>query len=186
MAALIYTANTSLDGHVEDADGDFGFTTPGDDVFAFITELEQSAGTYLYGRRMYETMAVWETDPSLAAQSELRTAFAAMWQAAQKIVYSTTLGAVATARTHVERRFDPDALRAVKQRTPAGHLTIGGATLAGEALAAGLVDEVRLFVAPITLGGGKPALPNGVRAELQLVDERRFSGGTIYLRYRTR
>jgi dihydrofolate reductase len=174
----------SLDGFVEDARGNFDFTTPGDDVFAFITELERPAGTYLYGRRMYETMAVWETEPELARQSALRSDFAAMWQAADKVVYSTTLATVATGRTRVERSFNVDAVRAIEAATTTGHLTIGGANLAAQAFAAGLIDECRLFVAPVVLGGGKPALPPGVRLGLELLDERRFSAGTVFVRYR--
>ncbi|HVV37213.1 MAG TPA: dihydrofolate reductase family protein [Acidimicrobiales bacterium] len=184
MADLIYTANVSLDGYVEDAQGNFDFTTPGDDVFAFITDLERSAGTYLYGRRMYETMAVWETMPALAEQSELRAAFADMWQAANKVVYSTTLDDALTDKTRIERVFEVEAVEALKDAADR-RLTVGGATLAGQALAAGLVDEVRLFVAPVTVGGGKPALPRDVRLDLELVDERRFRAGTVYLCYRT-
>jgi dihydrofolate reductase len=183
MADVIYTTNVSLDGFVEDERGNFDFTTPGDDVFAFITDLERSAGTYLYGRRMYETMAVWETDPELGASSELRHAFAAMWQDADKIVYSTSLERVHTARTRLERRFDADAVRALKA-SAGGHLTVGGADLARQAIDAGVVDECRLFVAPVAVGAGKPALPPHRRLALELLDERRFSGGTVYLRYR--
>ncbi len=183
MADLIYTANVSLDGFVEDDRGRFDFTTPDDEVFSFITDLERSAGTYLYGRRMYETMAVWETDPGLGARSELMAEFAKMWQAADKVVYSTTLEAVATARTRLERSFDAGAIRAMKEST-AGHLTVGGANIARQAFDAGLVDECRLFVAPVLVGGGKPALPRGTRLDLELVDERRFNG-VVYLRYRT-
>jgi dihydrofolate reductase len=184
VADLIYTTNVSLDGFIEDDRGRFDFATPVDDYFAFITGLERSAHTYLYGRRLYELMAVWETDPGLAAQSELRADFAAMWQAADKVVYSTTLEAVATARTRLERSFDADAIRAMKA-SGTGHLTIGGADLARQAFEAGLIDECRLFVAPVLLGGGKPALPSDLRVDLELVDEQRFSNGVVYLRYRT-
>lgn len=183
MADLIYTANASLDGFVEDDRGSFDFTEPDDDVFAFITGLERSAGTYLYGRRMYETMAVWETDPDLGAQSELMADFASMWQAADKVVYSTTLEGVATARTRLERGFDADAVRTMKA-SATGRLTIGGAELAGQAFGAGLVDECRLFISPVLVGGGKPALPRDMRAELELIDEQRFSSGVMYLAYR--
>ncbi|MDX6200337.1 MAG: hypothetical protein QOJ79_3488 [Actinomycetota bacterium] len=184
MATLVYTTNVSLDGFIEDRHGRFDFTTPADDVFTFITELERSAGTYLYGRRLYETMAVWETEPALAAQSELTSDFARMWQAADKVVHSTTLKTVTTARTRLSRRFDADAVRALKSTHP-GHLTVGGANLAGHAFEAGLIDECRLFVSPIALGAGKPALPRDQRIDLELVEEQRFSNGTVYLRYRT-
>lgn len=184
MADLFYTCNVSLDGFLEDDRGSLDFTVPHDDVFAFITGLERSAGTYLYGRRMYEAMAVWETDPGLRAQSELMADFADMWLAADKVVYSTTLDAVATANTRLERGFDPDAIRALKGSAN-GHLTVGGANLAGQAFQAGLVDECRVFVHPVVVGGGKPALPRGMRVGLKLVDQERFSGGVVYLRYRS-
>ena len=184
VADLIYTTNVSLDGFIEDERGSFDFTEPDDDVFAFITDLERSSGAYLYGRRLYETMAVWETDPGLASQSGLMAAFADMWQAADKVVYSTTLEGVPTANTRLERAFEPDAVQAMKAAVAAGHLTIGGANLAGQAFEAGLVDEYRLFVAPVVLGGGKPALPGGVPVALDLIDEQRFSSGAVYLRYR--
>jgi dihydrofolate reductase len=184
VADLIYTCNVSVDGFIEDDRGSFDFGGPDDEVFAFITGLEQSAGTYLYGRRLYETMAVWETDPRLGAQSELMADFAKMWQAADKVVYSKTLEAVATAKTRLERSFDADAVRAIKA-SAAGHVTMGGATLAGQAFEAGLVDECRLFMWPLVVGGGRPALPCGIRVDLDLVDERRFGNGVVYLRYRT-
>jgi len=183
MADLIYTSNVSLDGFIEDDRGSFEFTTPGDDYFAFITGLERSAGTYLYGRRLYEMMAVWETDPGLRARSELMADFADMWQAAEKVVYSTTLEEVATAKTRLERGFDADAIRTMKA-SATGHLTVGGANLARQAFEAGLIDECRLFISPVLVGGGKPALPRDIRAELELIDEQRFSRGVIYLRYR--
>src|SRR3954462_5878186 len=148
VADLIYTTNVSLDGYIEDPSGSFDFGAPHDDFFAFITDLERLAGTYLYGRRLYEMMAVWETDPDLAAQSELRADFAAMWQAADKVVYSTTLEAVATGKTRLERAFDADAIRALKASST-GHLTVGGANLAQQAFQAGLIDECRLFVWPV-------------------------------------
>jgi dihydrofolate reductase len=184
VADLIYTTNVSLDGFIEDERGSFDFTEPDDDFFAFITRLERSAGTYLYGRRLYETMAVWETDPGLGAQSELMADFANMWQAADKVVYSTTLEAVATAKTRLERAFDADAVRAIKASVT-GHVTVGGADLARQAFEAGLIDECRLFVHPVVVGGGKPALPRGRRVDLELVDELPFSSGIVYLRYRT-
>ena len=184
MAPLIYTANVSLDGFVEDAHGSLDWGNPSDEVFAFITDLEQSAGTYVYGRRMYEAMAVWETDPGLGAQSDLFAEFAQMWQRAEKVVYSTTLNDVATAKTRIERSFDADAIRTLKA-SATGHLTIGGANLAGQAFAAGLIDECRLLVYPVSIGGGKPALPHDVRVDLELLDEHRLNSGVVYLRYGT-
>ncbi len=184
MGKLIYIANVSLDGFIEDAAGSFDWTAPDEDVFAFITDLVRPVGTYLYGRRLYETMAVWETDATLAAQSERMADFANVWQAADKVVYSTTLGAVSTARSRLERRFDPDSVRDMKRST-SGDLTVGGANLAAHAFTGGLVDECHLFIHPVLVGGGKPALPRGdTRAELELVDERRFTNGVVYLRYR--
>jgi dihydrofolate reductase len=185
MANLVYASNMSLDGWTEDADGALDWAPPDDDVFAFITGLMASCGTYLYGRRMYETMAVWETDPGLAARSALTAAYAEAWQAADKVVHSSTLTEPRTARTRIERRFDPGAVRELK--ATAGHdLLVGGPDLAGQALAAGLVDEVVLFVWPTVLGGTKPALPTGVRADLELVDRHRFDSGVVHLRYRVR
>ena len=183
MAKLIYASNVSLDGCTEDERGAFDWAPPDDDVFAFITELMRSAGTYLYGRRMYETMAVWETDPTLAAHSGLMADFANVWQAATKVVYSTTLVAVVTARTRLERTFDPAALRDMKA-SASSDLTVGGAELAAHAFRAGLVDECQLLIRPVLVGGGKPALPSGVRAGLELLDNRRLSKGVVYLRYR--
>jgi dihydrofolate reductase len=182
MAKLIYIANVSLDGYMEDSNGKFDWTEPSDEVFAFITELVRSVGTYIYGRRMYETMAVWETDPAVAAQSELMGDFAHVWQAANKIVYSTTLDAAPTASTQVVRNFDPDSVRDTKA-SATSDLTVGGANLAAHAFKAGLVDECHLFIYPVLVGGGKPSLPSGTRAALELLDERRFSNGVVYLRY---
>src|SRR5918995_171105 len=145
--------------------------------------LVRSVGTCLYGRRMYETMAVWESDATLAAQSEPMADFARVWQAANKVVYSTTLRAVSTARSRLERSFDPDSVRDMK-RSATGDLTVGGANLAAHAFNGGLVDECHLFIYPVLVGGGKPALPRDTRAELELVDERRFASGVVYLRYR--
>jgi dihydrofolate reductase len=180
---LIYLANVSLDGFIEDSSGSFDFTTPSDEVFAFITGLVRSCATYLYGRRLYETMAVWETDPALAEESELRSEFARVWQAADKVVYSTTLPEVSTARTRLERTFDPGAVRDVKA-SAAADLTVGGANLAAHAFRAGLVDECQLFIAPVVLGRGKPALPRDTRTDLELLDERGFGNGAVYVRYR--
>lgn len=183
MAKLIYVANVSLDGFIEDAHGSFEWTAPSDEVFTFITDLVRPVGTWLYGRRLYETMAVWETDPTLAAQSELRADFANVWQTADKIVYSTTLDAVSTANTRLERRFDPDSVRDMKT-SAASDLTVGGATLAAHAFNAGLVDECQLFVYPVLIGEGKPAFPSDARVQLELLDEHRFGNGAVNLHYR--
>ena len=156
MAKLIYVANVSLDGYIEDAHGRFEWTDPTDEVFTFITDLVRPVGTYLYGRRLYETMAVWEADPALAAQSELMADFANVWQTADEIVYSTTLHAVSTANTRLERRFDPDSVRDMKT-SAASDFTVGGSALAAHAFNAGLVDESHLFVHPVLVGQGKPA-----------------------------
>jgi len=183
MSKLIYIANVTLDGYIEDSHGKFDWTTPTDDVFAFITDLVRGAGTYLYGRRLYETMAVWETDPALAAQSELMSDFAHVWQTANKVVYSTTLHEVSTAKTQLERNFDSVAVRALKASTTKD-LTVGGANLAAQAFRAGLVDECQLFIGPVFVGSGKSSLPRDIRANLELLDERRFGNGVVYVRYR--
>jgi dihydrofolate reductase len=185
MVDLIYSAIASLDGYTADEDGNFDWAVPDEDVLGFINDLERPIGTYLYGRRMYETMAGWETNPTLADQSPLMRDFAELWQAAEKIVYSTTLPTVSTARTRIERDFDPQAVRQLKS-SAARDLTVGGPELAAHAFKAGLVDECHLFVTPIVVGGGKQSLPDRVRLELQLLDERRFGNGMVFLRYRTR
>ena len=185
MAKLIYVANASLDGYIEDANGRFEWTAPMDEVFTFITDIVRPVGTYLYGRRMYETMAVWEADPTLAAQSELMADFASVWQAADKIVYSTTLPVVSTSNTRLERRFDPDSIREMKS-SAASDLTIGGSTLAAHAFNAGLVDECQLFIYPVLVGEGKPAFPSDARVQLDLLEEHRFGDGVVNLRYRIR
>ncbi|MGC4803485.1 dihydrofolate reductase family protein [Micromonospora sp. DT233] len=182
MAKLIYVTNVSLDGYIEDEHGSFTLFPHDDEVFAFTTDLLRSAGTFLYGRRLYETMAVWETDPALAAQSDLTAEFAKVWHAPNKVVYSTTLDAVSTAHTRIERHFDPAAVRQLKA-TADSDLTVGGAHLATQALQAGLVDECHLLVWPRLVGGGKPWLPAGTRADLELLDERRFANGAVHLRY---
>jgi dihydrofolate reductase len=183
MAKLIYVTNVSLDGYIEDEHGAIDMGPPDDDLYASYTDLLRSVGTFLYGRRLYETMAVWETDPTLAARSDLMADFATAWQAADKVVYSTTLGAVATARTRLEPRFDPASVRDLKA-SATSDLTVGGAHLAAQAFQAGLVDECRLFVWPVILGGGKPGLPSDMRVDLELLDERRFGNGVMALRYR--
>ena len=182
MATLIYATNMSLDGYIEDADGAFDWAPPDEDVFAAATVLLRTVGTFLYGRRLYETMAVWETDPALAEQSDLTADFAGAWLAADKVVYSTTLTTVSTAKTTLEHRFEPDAVRELKAKAE-DNLTIGGANLAARAFEAGLVDECELFVWPMILGDGKPALPAGIRSDLELLDEHRFANGVMLLRY---
>jgi dihydrofolate reductase len=183
MAKLIYVSNVSLDGYIEDAHGRFDWTEPTDEVFTFITDLVRPVGTYLLGRRMYETMAVWEADPTLAAQSELTADFANVWQAADKIVYSTTRHAVSTTNTRLERRFDPEAVRDMKA-SAASDLTVGGPTLAAHALHAGLLDECQLLVYPVVVGEGRPAFPSDARVQLDLLEENRFGNGVVNLRYR--
>ena len=185
MAHLIYTTNTSLDGYIEDMDGKFDWTDPSDEVFQFITNLIRADGTHLYGRRTYENMMVWETDPNLAGQSPLMRDFAQVWQAADKIVYSRTLEAASTRKTQIERNFEPEAIRRLKDSVQQD-IHIGGAELAAEAFRSGLIDECHLFLAPIILGGGKQCIPANVRLELELLDEHRFGNGEVYLRYRTR
>jgi dihydrofolate reductase len=185
MATLVYTAITSLDGYIEDSDGNFDWAAPDAEVHAFVNDRERPAGTYLYGRRMYETMQYWETADSLPDSSAVSLDFAKLWQAADKIVYSTTIETVGTARTRIERSFDPDAIRALKA-TADRDITVGGPDLAAHALRAGLVDEINLYVGPVVVGGGKPALPSDLFLSLELLDERRFGNGVVYLRYRIR
>jgi dihydrofolate reductase len=185
VAKLIYSAIASLDGYIEDEDGNFDWAEPDEEVHAFVNDLDRPVGTYLYGRRMYEVMVGWETDPTLADQSPLMRDFAEIWQAADKIVYSKTLANVSTARTRIERDFDPEAVRQMKASADRD-LIVGGPELAAHAFKAGLVDECHLFVTPIIVGGGKQSLPDNVRLELALMDERRFGNGVVYLHYRTR
>ncbi len=185
MAKLIYVSNVSVDGFVEDEHGSFEWTAPSDDVFAYVTDLVRPIGTHLYGRRMYETMAVWETDPALAARSELMADFAHVWRAADKIVYSSTLDALHTARSRLERRFDPGSVRGMKAGA-SRDLTVGGADLASHVFRAGLVDECHFFLHPVVVGRGKPSLPGELRAQLELLDERRFDSGVVYVRYAIR
>jgi len=184
MAKLIYSMLASLDGYVEDLSGNFDWAAPDAEVHAFVNELERSVGTYLYGRRMYETMRFWEDPPELESAPAHIQEYAAIWQAADKVVYSRTLQEVSSARTRIEREIDADAVRRLKAEA-AGDVSVGGPGLAGEAIAAGLVDEYHLFFVPVLVGGGKRALPDDVRADLELVDEQRFGNGTVYLRYRT-
>jgi dihydrofolate reductase len=184
MGKLIYVTNLTLDGYIEDESGTFDLLAPNDDVFAAATDVIRSADTLLYGRRLYETMAVWETEPALAAQSEAYAEFSGAWQAASKVVYSTTLEMVSTADTRLERDFDPAAVGRLKAEA-VSDLTVGGADLATQAFEAGLVDECVLFVLPLIVGGGKPGLPTGTRAALDLLDARRFGNGVMLLRYET-
>lgn len=185
MAKLNYASNMSLDGWTEDSSGGFNWAPPDDDVFVSITELMGSAGTYLYGRRMYETLAVWETDASLANRSDLTANYARAWQAADKVVYSSTLAEPLTTKTRLERDFDVDTVRGLKA-TASGDLLVGGPNLAAQAFAAGLVDEVALYVWPIILGGRNPALPTDLQLDLELLHEHRFESGVVNLRYRVR
>jgi dihydrofolate reductase len=184
MGKLIYSPHTSLDGYTVDASGSFDWTEPDEELFAFINDLERGIGTYLHGRRMYETMSVWETMDT-AAEPRVVQDFATLWRLAKKIIYSRGLHTVGTARTTIEREFVPDEVRAVKESSPE-NLEVGGAMLAAEALRAGLVDEIHLFVSPVIVGGGTRALPDGVRLDLALVSETRFASGVIYLRYAVR
>jgi dihydrofolate reductase len=185
MAKLIYSGITSLDGYVADENGNFDWAAPDEEVHAFVNDLERPVGTYLYGRRMYEVMVYWETAHTLADQPPFVLDFAGIWRAADKIVYSRTLETVSSARTRIERDFDPAAVRQMKA-TAGRDITVGGPDLAAQAIKAGLVDECHLFVTPIVVGGGKQFLPDAVRLKLDLLDERRFGNGVVHLRYRTR
>jgi dihydrofolate reductase len=179
---LIYSAIASLDGYIEDRAGAFDWAAPDEAVHAFVNDLERPVGTYLYGRRMYETMVYWDTAHELPDPSAAVRDFTDIWQAAHKIVFSKTLEAVSSARTVIERNFDPDGIRRLKAN--AEHdVTVGGADLAGQALAAGLVDELQLFSMPVLVGGGKRSLPGDVRADLELLDSRRFDSGVVFRRY---
>jgi dihydrofolate reductase len=183
MADLVYTAITSLDGYVADADGGFGWAAPDEEVHAFVNDLERGTGTYLYGRRMYETMRFWETDSPEIEASPVSADYARLWRAADKVVFSSTLDEVETARTRLVTRFEPDEVRRWK-RSASSPLSIGGPGLAAAALAAGLVDELRWISVPVLVGGGTRWLPEGVAARLELVDDRRFAAGAAYRRYR--
>ena len=185
MARLIYSAITSLDGYNADEDGNFDWAAPDAEVHSFVNDLERPVGTYLYGRRMYELMAPWESDPTLATQSPVMREFAEIWQAADKIVYSKTLETVSSARTRIEPVFDPEAVRQIKTQAERD-LTVGGPDLAAQAIKAGLVDELQLFLVPVVVGGGNQALPDHVHLKLELLDERRFGNGVVHLRYATR
>ena len=181
MARLIYTAISSLDGFVADTDGNFDWAKPDEEVHTFVNDLERPAGTHLYGRRLYDVLVVWETIDDNRDQPPYILDFARIWQAADKIVYSRTLETVSSARTRIEREFDPDAVRELKA-TAERDLLIGGPELAAEAIRAGLVDEYQLLLAPVVVGDGKRVLPDA-RVDLELLDERRFASGFVYLRY---
>jgi dihydrofolate reductase len=184
MAKLIYSALTSLDGYIADEEGNFDWAMPDEEVHTFINDLERPVGTHLYGRRMYETMLYWETAHTVA-DHPVEQNFAKIWRAAEKVVYSKTLQTVSSARTQIERAFDPDAIRQIKASAERD-ISVGGPDLAAQAFGSGLVDECHLFLAPIVIGGGKRTLPEGVRVGLELLDERRFGNGMVYLRYRTK
>ncbi len=181
MARLIYSTIASLDGYVADAEGNFGWAAPDEEVHAFVNELERPVGTYLYGRRMYEVMTFWETVDT-GPEPQVMRDFAEIWRAADKVVYSRTLGEVSSARTRIEREFDPGAVRGLVT-TSSSDIAIGGPELAAEALRVGLVDECQMFLAPVVVGGGKRSLPEGVFARLELLEQRRFESGFVYLRY---
>jgi dihydrofolate reductase len=183
MAKLIYSAITSLDGYVADERGNFDWAAPDEEVHAFVNELERPVGTYLYGRRMYEVMAFWEIPSAVADQASFARDYGDIWRAADKIVYSRTLEEAASARTRIERDFDPEAIRRMKEAAERD-ISVGGPDLAAHAIRAGLVDEYHLFFTPVIVGGGKHSLPDNVRLKLELVDERRFGNGTVYLHYR--
>jgi dihydrofolate reductase len=185
MARLTYSMIASLDGYIEDESGEFDWAAPGEEVHGFINELERSVGTYLLGRRMYEVMAIWQDFPGIENEPPVMQEYAAIWQGANKVVYSTTLPSVTTTRTRLERSFDPLQVRAMVSDVEQD-VSVGGPTLAASALRAGIVDDVHLIVVPIIVGGGKPCWPSGVRLSLDLVDENRFADGTVHLHYRAK
>jgi dihydrofolate reductase len=182
MSKLIYSAITSLDGYTEDEAGNFDWAAPDEELHAFVNDLERPVGTYLYGRRMYETMAAWETMGINPEAPPVVRDFGEIWRAADKLVFSRTLQAVSSARTRIERLFDPELARGLKQAS-SRDITVGGPELAGQAIAAGLVDECHLLIHPVLVGGGKPSIPREVRAGLRLIDERRFDSGVVHLHY---
>jgi dihydrofolate reductase len=182
MGNLVYSAITSLDGYVADQDGNFDWAAPDEEVHSFVNDFERPIGTYLYGRRMYETMLYWETAHAIPDQPPVARDFSRIWQAAEKVVYSTTLESVSSARTRIERHFDLDVVREMKQ-TIGHHISVGGSDLAAQAIMAALVDELQLLVNPVVVGGGKPALPSDIRLDLTLLDEHRFASGVVLLHY---
>ena len=184
MAKLIYTAITSLDGYIADEQGNFDWAAPDEEVHAFVNDLERPIGTYLYGRRLYEVMRYWAGADAEADRLPPVADFRRIWQAANKVVYSTSLREPLTDRTRVEHAFEPDAVRRMKTEAERD-LSVGGAELAGQAIKAGLVDEIGLLLTPIVVGGGRRALPADVVVRLDLLDERRFESGVVLVRYRT-
>ena len=185
MAKLIYAAISSLDGYVADSEGNFDWSMPSEEVHRFVNNLERRIGTYLYGRRMYEVMRYWETASTGNGEPSAGQEFATMWQATDKIIYSRSLENVSTARTKLEREFDPAVIRRMKADA-SRDIAVSGPTIAGQAMKLGLVDECHLFLSPIVVGGGTPALPDNVRIQLELLDERRFGNGVVHLHYRVR
>ncbi|MGC1184850.1 MAG: dihydrofolate reductase family protein [Candidatus Dormiibacterota bacterium] len=185
MAKLIYSAITSVDGYVADQAGNFEWGAPDEEVFGFINELERTTGTYLYGRRMYQVMVYWETAHFPAELSTVEQDFADLWRRADKVVYTSTLETVSSARTRIERKFDLDVVQGMKAAA-AHDISVAGATLATQAFQGGLVDECHLFLTPVVVGGGQQALPQDIHLKLELVDERRFSKGVVYLHYAIR
>jgi dihydrofolate reductase len=185
VAELIYSAIASLDGYMEDAEGNFDWAAPDEEVHTFVNDFQRPVGTYLYGRRMYETMVYWETAHTLPDQPPFVQDFARIWQSTDKIVYSKTLETASSARTRIERIFNPESIRQLKSAAERD-ITVGGPGLAAQAITAGLVDEYHLFLTPIIVGAGKQLLPDDVRVELELLDERRFGNGVVFLRYRSR
>jgi dihydrofolate reductase len=185
VAKLIYSAISSLDGFIEDEHGKFDWAEPDEEVHTFVNDLARPVGTYLLGRRMYEVLGYWEDPPGLDEQPPFVREFAEIWRAADKVVYSRTLESVSTARTRIERHFDPEAIRQLTGRSERD-IAIGGPRFAAHAFEAGVVDEVQLFLAPVVVGGGKRSLPDGVHVALELLDERRFGNGVVHLRYGTR
>ncbi len=185
MPKLVYSAIASLDGYVADEGGSFGWSVPDEEVHRFVNDLERPIGTYLYGRRMYEVMSYWETAAGEPEQPEPFHDYAGIWRAAEKIVFSTTLTEANTTRTRIETSFDPATIAELKA-SAGSDISIGGPHLAAQALEAGLVDELHLFMAPVAVGGGNPALPDHLRLDLELLDERRFDNGTVYVRYRVK
>jgi len=184
MAKLIYATPTSLDGYIADENGSPDWAAPDEEGFAFITDLLRPIGLYLYGRKMYDTMAIWETPDAIPGLTSAMLDFARIWQAADKIVYSKSLEIVSAPKTRLEREFDPQVVRNLKAQLP-HDVSVGGPTLAAHAIRTGLVDEYHLFVVPVMIGGGKRVLPSNGCVKLDLLDERRFANGMVYLRYRT-
>ena len=182
MGTLIYTGVTSLDGYINDARGKFDWAEPSDQVHAFVNDLEREVGTYLYGRRMYDVMSFWEAPTPEVEASAVMSDYQRMWTAARKIVYSSTLDAVASENTTIERVFDPEIVADLVGRSD-HNVSIGGPHLAAHALRAGLVGELRMFLNPVVVGDGTPFLPDGLALELDLLDEQRFDSGVVFVRY---